>query len=209
MSDLAMTLKQRWLDQMNALGQSPNEPVIDKLLAAYAEPHRRYHGLTHLEYIFAEIDRMAGEFREPGRVWLAAWFHDAIYNTKAKDNEVRSARLAHEELAGLALADGLVDRVTALIEATASHQDGGSDHDDDLFLDIDFSILGAPPEIYDRYAEGVREEYGWAPGLLYRQGRRAFLKSARKAPRIFLTDHYESRLGDQARENMRRELELL
>lgn len=190
---------------MRQLGWQPGQTEIDGIIAAYCEPHRHYHTLSHLAYIFDALDEIAHELGEPERCWMAAWYHDIVYDTHAKDNEARSADRAATDLPRLGAGAGLTERVCDLIRATASHQSGGSDTDDALFLDIDFSILGAPPEAYDAYAAGVREEYGWAPGLLYRQGRRAFLKSAQAAKRTFLTDRFENELGARARENMRRE----
>ncbi|WP_339335402.1 hypothetical protein [uncultured Maricaulis sp.] len=205
MSDLSHTLKERWHAQMNQLGWKAGNTEITGILAAYSKPHRRYHGLSHLTYIFDRLDALVDALTEPARAWMAAWYHDILYDTHRKDNEDRSADRASAELPGLGADPDLVGRVDALIRATASHQDGGQDEDDALFLDVDYSILGAPSDVYDRYAAGVREEYGWAPGLLYRQGRRAFLKDAQAADRTFLTDRFETELGDKARANMRRE----
>lgn len=190
---------------MQRLGWHAGAREIDGIVAAYSEPHRHYHNLSHLTWIFDALDAVAADLEEPERCWMAAWYHDIVYNTRAKDNEARSAARAAAELPRLGAEAGLVERVCDLIRATADHQAGGRDGDDALFLDIDFSILGAPADIYDAYAAGVRQEYGWAPGPLYRQGRRAFLKSAQTASRTFLTDRFESELGVPARDNMRRE----
>ncbi|WP_417496402.1 N-methyl-D-aspartate receptor NMDAR2C subunit [Maricaulis sp.] len=205
MSDLASALRTRWAAQMKRLGWADGQAAIDGIILAYSEPHRRYHGLSHLAYIFTALDRHEASLTEPARCWMAAWYHDIIYNPRAKDNEAQSADRAVAELPGLGADTALVDRIAGLIRATANHQSGGSDFDDALFLDIDFSILGAPDAIYDAYTRGIREEYSWAPGLLYRQGRRAFLKPAQAAARTFLTDLFEDRIGEQARANMRRE----
>lgn len=205
MPDLSHALKERWHAQMIELGWRPGDTEIAGILSAYSEPHRRYHGLAHLIYIFDQLDSLHDTLTEPARVWMAAWYHDIVYDTHRKDNEARSADRASIALPGLGADSDLVERVDALIRATASHQDGGQDGDDALFLDVDYSILGAPDDVYDRYAEGVRDEYGWAPGLLYRQGRRAFLKDAQAAERTFLTDQFETEFGEKARANMRRE----
>jgi len=205
MCEMEDRLKARWDLQMNALGWQSGEAEIAGILAAYGEPHRAYHGLSHLIYIFDALDGLGDHVTDTARVWMAAWYHDIIYDTQRKDNEDRSADRASSELPGLGASADLAGRVASLIKATANHQEGGQDEDDNIFLDVDFSILGAPPEIYDRYAEGVRTEYRWAPGLLYRNGRRAFLKTAQAAERTFLTDRFEAELGTRARANMRRE----
>lgn len=206
MAELAETLAERWRAQMSSLGLSANESLLQRLLEAHAEPHRRYHGLGHLQALFTLHDAHHQSLVEPARVWMAIWFHDVIYDTQAADNEAQSAALAERELTAIGLDPDLVARICALIRCTANHLDGGSDTDDDLFLDMDFSILGAPAEIYDRYADDVRTEYGWVPEDLYRQGRGDFLRTAKDRDRMFLTDLFERQYAGQARENMRREL---
>ena len=42
---------------------------------------------------------------------LAAWYHDAVYDPKAKDNEARSAELAERELGALGLPAQVVKHV--------------------------------------------------------------------------------------------------
>lgn len=206
MSDLIDELKQRWQTLLGEMNLSEDGHVFDQVVTAYSEKHRHYHTLAHVLALLREIDRVEDQFSEPERARLAAWFHDIVYNTRGSSNERDSADIARRELTEMGADAGLIDRVADLIVATADHQGGGADRDDSLFLDIDFSILGAEPADYDRYAEAIRREYKWAPGPLYRQGRRKFLKSAAEQARTFLTDVYEDRLGEQARANMRREL---
>ena len=205
MPDLETQLRRRWSDQMQQLGWNAGQSQIDGIISAYSEPQRHYHDLSHLAYIFRELDVLQPHLEAPERCWMAAWYHDIIYDPRGSDNEALSAERAVVELPALGASDALVGQVRQLILATADHQSGGHDEDDALFLDVDFSILGAPPDIYDDYAAKVRQEYIWAPGLLYRQGRRKFLKSAQSTSRTFLTDRFESAIGEQARENMRRE----
>ncbi|RVD62485.1 hypothetical protein EN750_21345, partial [Mesorhizobium sp. M7A.F.Ca.ET.027.03.2.1] len=73
-----------------------NEPLIDdalksELLALYRAPGRHYHNLSHIEAMLA----LAGDCREllgdPQAIEAAIWFHDAVYDSKAKDNEAQSA----------------------------------------------------------------------------------------------------------------------
>jgi len=97
-------------------------------------------------------------------------------------------------------------RVNRLIRATAKHQDGGFDIDDALFLDADFSILGAPAEIYDGYVLAIRKEYRFVPKAVFSSGRAEFLRNALEQDRIFHTDYFEHKYGRPARENMKREL---
>src|SRR5688500_16502778 len=81
--------------------------------------------------------------QEPGEVYTAILFHDAVYVPGAKDNESRSAAWARHAIANYRLAAN-PDRVAELINLTAQH--GKLEHahgDAALFLDADLSILGS------------------------------------------------------------------
>src|SRR5687767_3464338 len=86
--------KERW----DTLWQSAHATVspgwYEKLTAAYAEPHRHYHNQQHIAECLAEFDQARHLARDPVAVELALWFHDAVYDPKAADNEEQSAALA-------------------------------------------------------------------------------------------------------------------
>lgn len=181
-----------------------------RLKRAYAGPLRAYHTTGHIAFLLAEIDRRRDLIGEPLRLRLAAFFHDFIYRTWRKDNEARSADAAGIALAQLGAPEALADRVRRLILWTAGHAPlAEADQDDLLFLDMDLSILGAAPEVYQTYARGVRREYFHVPERLYRSGRSAFLEVMIARPRLFNTDLYEAELGVRAKANMVREVEAL
>ncbi|MGJ3232243.1 MAG: HD domain-containing protein [Oceanicaulis sp.] len=210
MSARARLVEQWALHAAEAGLDDPRSRIGRRVIAKYAAPWRRYHGLGHLAFLFGEIERLRGEIADRDRLRFAAWFHDAIYVSWRKDNEARSAAWAQRALAAMGASDRLQSKTAALIEATADHAGAAlADLDDALFLDMDMAILGAPPESYDRYARQVRFEYAFAPGPLYRKGRSAFLKAQLARERIFHTAQYERERGDQARANMARELDRL
>ena len=73
--------------------------IRDRLLAAYGDPWRSYHDLRHLAEVLDHVDLLARTADDVDRtVVLAAWFHDAVYEGTASDEE-RSAVLAERELA--------------------------------------------------------------------------------------------------------------
>ena len=190
-----------------------DEPLRQELSALYRAEGRHYHNLAHIEAMLA----LAGDYRaqlgDPEAVEAAIWFHDAIYDSKAKDNEARSAALAEKELAGRTDAERL-DRIGAMILATATHQsprfdDDSATRDASLFLDMDLSILGAAPDAFDAYEHAVRTEYDWVEEPMWRAGRGAVLKDFLARPRIFLTEEFRQRFEPQARLNIARSLEAL
>ncbi|MBZ9676901.1 hypothetical protein [Mesorhizobium sp. ES1-1] len=195
-----------------------NEPLMDDALkgavsSLYRAEGRHYHNLAHVEAMLA----LAADYREllsdPEAVEAAIWFHDAIYDSKAKDNETQSADLARRELSGRADAARL-DRVMAMIAATVTHdlphfEDAAATRDAAFFLDMDLSILGAAPNAFDAYEQAVRREYGWVEEPMWRAGRGAVLRNFLGRPHIFHTEEFRQRFGPPARLNLLRSLERL
>ena len=195
-----------------------NEPLIDQelkneLAALYQAADRHYHGLAHIEAMLA----LAAEYRhllhDPEAVEAAIWFHDAIYDSRAKDNEAKSAELAEKRLAGRVGPHRLA-RVAAMISATATHQlppfrDENALDDAALLLDMDLATLGAEPAVFDAYEKAVRREYGWVEEPMWRAGRSAVLQNFIARPHIFNTQIFRDRFEARARENLDRSLRAL
>ncbi len=189
------TLLERWRalagDGADALGQ--------KLLAAYAEPQRRYHDQSHIEWLLDEAERRADQIADAAFVGYAIWFHDGIYQPGMPDNETRSAAWTR---AALADKGALAERVAHVIEMTKNHAVGDASGDEALFLDMDVAILGTIFEVYHQYAANIRAEYPHVPDATFAAGRGAFLDGQLANTRIFRTDFYEREFGQQARANM-------
>ena len=185
--------------------------VTDGLRVRYAEPHRAYHGQAHVDAMLAGLQRAEGAFANARAAELAVWFHDAIYDPAALDNEARSASLMLDQLIGLA-DPALLQRAAIMIRATVSHAvPSGLEpdlvRDTALFLDLDLAVLGADPATYDAYERGIAAEYRPVHGeAKFRAGRQAFLKGLMTRPRLFITDEAHARLNGPARANISRAL---
>ena len=184
-------------------------PVFDRLVAAYSEPHRHYHTLEHLTEMFKVAGKLGDIATDPTAVHLAIWFHDAVYDPKAKDNEARSAEMAVDQLRSLHLSDETLYRVGRLIRATAHTPLDDIDADTAVLLDADLAILSADPKRYARYAADVRKEYAWVPEDAYREGRAAVLTGFLDRPRIYRTERMCAAAEDAARANLGAEIESL
>lgn len=195
-----------------------NEPLIDgalknELTALYQAGDRHYHDLAHVEAMLALAEECRRLLHDPDAVEAAIWFHDAVYDSRAKDNEAKSAALAEQKLSGRISSERL-SRIVSMIDATATHQlpqldDEKATSDAALFLDMDLAILGAEPGAFDAYEKAVRREYGWVEEPMWRAGRAAVLKSFLARPHIFHTELFRRRFEAQARKNLARSLQAL
>jgi predicted metal-dependent HD superfamily phosphohydrolase len=164
-------------------GDSPEAQwLLESLLARHREPHRHYHGIAHVAWVVRHVEQLARS--EPvddlDAVIAAAFFHDAVYDPTATDNEPASARLAERELAELGWAPQRCRAVAAMVEATAEHLGPGdrdTDHDTAVLLDADLAVLGSEPAAYQAYAAGVRAEYAHVAPEEWRAGRRRVLQA--------------------------------
>jgi predicted metal-dependent HD superfamily phosphohydrolase len=159
--------------------------------------------------LFRIGDSVKASIRDHDGLKFAIWFHDAIYRTRRKDNEERSAELASQSLQQLGVPVETKDLVCGMILATKDHLAAGSSDDLKLFLDLDLSILGSDGEVYQRYSEAIRREYWWVPSSVYREGRRAVLASFLNRESIYYTEEISRRYEQQARRNIEHEIDSL
>jgi predicted metal-dependent HD superfamily phosphohydrolase len=196
-------------DWMRQLSGGTASVVIEEagrgLLRRWSEPHRRYHDVTHLSAVLSTLDELAA----PVEVRLAAWYHDAVYDPRARDNEERSARLAVEELTRLGLGDDPAGEVARLVRLTTGHDPEDGDVNGALLCDADLAVLARPAPEYDRYAAAIREEYAHVPDEAFRAGRAAVLRHLLDLPALYRTPHLRERWEQPARANLRRELDAL
>jgi predicted metal-dependent HD superfamily phosphohydrolase len=180
-----------------------------RLLAAYGDPRRRYHDLHHLADVLSNVDTLAAVATDPEAVRLAAWFHDAVYDVTAGDNEERSAVLAEHELAQLRVPDAVVEEVARLVRLTATHDPEPDDRDGAVLCDADLAVLGRDRDGYAAYANAVRQEYAHVPDELFRAGRAAILRALLDQPTLFKTAEAIDRWEQPARRNVTAEIALL
>lgn len=194
-------VRRAWDEACWALGIAARQDMLAAIVARWAEPHRHYHGLSHLEALLAGFEAHRTLATRPGEVLAALFFHDAVYDPRRDDNEAASAALAREVLAG-AQPEAL-DRIAAMILATRTH-DARQVDDGALVLDLDLSILGALPEVYDAYERAIREEYAFVPDAAFRAARRALLERLLARPRLYTHEALRAALEAAARSNLTR-----
>ena len=204
------SMQKGWVRVLEKYRVAPADayPVFDVLVAAYTSPDRHYHNLEHLAEVFKVVERLSGGVEDPNALHLAVWFHDAVYDSRAKDNERRSGDLAVDLLGPIGVPSSAIERIVNMIWATAHIADGHppAGRDTQVLLDADLAILGASEVRYARYAADIRKEYAWVPEADYRKGRASVLERFLAAPRIYHTPIMFEEGEQQARRNLREEL---
>lgn len=184
------------------------------LLARWQEPHRHYHGTTHLAEVLAAVDTLCAAENVPvdSRVvaTLAAWFHDAVYAVApASGNEAESASLAASQLARLGVDPATTSRVVAVVLDTQSHElspQAARDPARVVVHDADLWVLGAPVARFDEYCTQVRREYAQVPAATYARERSVVLRPFLVREHVYRTPFARSAWEPAARENLAREL---
>jgi len=198
-----------WRRAWQGLGATGDGLALrDALLEAWSGPPRHYHTLRHLHDCLALFETVLDAAQHAGEVEIALWFHDAIYDPRAPDNEQRSADWAAQALTGAGVDAAAVARVHALVMATR-HAVEPEGQDQQLLVDIDLAILGAGRERFDEYEVEVREEYAWVPGPVFRHKRRQILAGFLARGRIYSTPVFAQRFEAAARDNLARALAAL
>jgi predicted metal-dependent HD superfamily phosphohydrolase len=198
-------LRQRFLGALAMAGAlRSGSALFGELLARYGEDHRRYHTLAHVDACFGFFDWYRGLAQHPERVELALWFHDAVYDPRASDNEQQSALLARERLGELGLQPEAIEDIASHVLATARHRGGAPDTD--LTVDLDLGILGARVPAFARFEREIREEYAHVPEHAFAIGRRAVLTGFLARPRIYRVAAVREELEARARLNLERRI---
>lgn len=193
-------LFQRSIDTIQATGA-----YLD-LLSRYEEPHRKYHTLTHIGQCLEELGAFARDqnLSQEETKWfeIAIWFHDAVYDIGADDNEKRSAELMFKYIESRELVD-LVMATEHLGLADPPEHPAAQ-----ILISIDLSILGKDWETYDRYRAQIRQEYTIYTLEDFQEGRRAVLERLLAKP-IYPHPWFSAKYEVQARKNISYELQLL
>lgn len=201
--------KTKWIEFWQKLGVKNNPaPYFAELEARYSEPHRAYHNLAHVVDCLKEFESAKNLAHDPTAVEMAIWYHDSVYDPRAKDNEEQSAGLAAKVGSDIGLPGPLNQRVDNLILATKKH-DASLDQDAAVIVDVDLSILGREPQRFDEYENQIRQEYGWVSDEAFIAGRTAVLESFLSRKNIYSTEMFQSKYERQARENLKRSISKL
>jgi predicted metal-dependent HD superfamily phosphohydrolase len=183
------------------------------LCARYAEPHRRYHGTAHVQAVSQDAAILAAELGLPATeravLTIAVGAHDVVYDGRHGDDERRSASWARDWLTRAGVGEAHVARVEGLVLATMTHSASLDDLTAWVLLDADLAILGADPQVYERYRLAVREEYAALDEPAWRAGRAEVMSGLLARDPLYRTSAARPRWEAMARANIARELDSL
>jgi predicted metal-dependent HD superfamily phosphohydrolase len=195
-------LRRKWHELLGIWAVTPvlADRMFEDVCRHYTEAGRFYHTVDHIRAMLETVASLASSARNLHAVKLAVWLHDVIYDSRALDNELRSAEFAEQLCEKASIPEG--PAVAALILKTRSHETG-DDPNARVLIDADLAILGTSESDYLAYAQRIRQEYAWVPEPEYRHGRRQVLERFLMRSRIF---HLLTQLEEPARRNVAAEM---
>lgn len=199
---------QRWQLLCADLGVHADSTVYRQVVRAWGGRSRHYHALAHLEACLRELENVRSQAQDPAEVEFALWFHDAIYRTYRRDNEERSGAWAQDALLKLG---GAPDKAARVLRYVLATKHGHSNHEGDaaFVVDIDLSILGEEPALYDEFERSIRREYWWVPLKRFARARIDVLNGFLVRNEIYRTPFYFERYEKKARQNINRAIKQL
>lgn len=211
-------LSKKWSDlwQRLGVGSASSASFGEMLVKAYNEPSRFYHNQVHLEDVLAKLDFAKTALEKSGEVAhlsppdkqrmydvieLSLWYHDAVYDATAKDNEAKSRDLFLSHARTLGLGGDIQKEVADLIDLTAHHKDAKT-LPERIMTDCDLAILGAPDAEFKNYDTNIRREYAHIPATIFNPRRVLVLGGFLNQPGIFKTKAFQDAFEEQARSNL-------
>lgn len=203
-------LLQNWseLTKNFDINQTATKKTFNQIVEAYSTPNRYYHNLEHIYNVLKVIQTLESETKyfETKTVEFAAWFHDIVYNTKAKDNEEKSAEYAGKIFLSLSIPSIVIKNVKKLILQTKNHYASINDLDAQILLDADLAILGSNPDEYIKYTQAIRLEYIWVPETEYFAARKQILENFLQRDNIYFTQFMQQTKEKIAQNNLETEI---
>ncbi len=193
-----------WKNLCDSLGVGYNLEVFELLDKQYSNPSRFYHGWNHIADCLKNLDEVRDSipFKVP-TTECAIFFHDAIYDSRRKDNEIESAALSSLYLVKMGVGDYMfTENVASFIKASTHRYLSGPTSEMNLFLDIDLASLGYPLETFKHNTSEIRQEHDWVPTDVFIKERTKMLESFLKRPTIYYTDFFRDKYETQARLNL-------
>lgn len=185
---------------------------LQDLKSRYEGNDRVYHGHRHIDSVCKRIDELldkipADPYLPVNHIYIAAFYHDAVYVPGFEWNEQLSADMAldHLDLLGSPWKWD-TDYIDGLILTTKDHKPVTGLIGCEILIDADLYELGT--DKYKVNGQKVRSEYRVYSDKEFNEGRKKFLESFLARDKIFNLPGQED-LELNARKNMQEELDQL
>ncbi|RUT69281.1 hypothetical protein D0817_17435 [Flavobacterium cupreum] len=203
-----MSLKQKFRELLANIGfeEKEIERNWSDLEKAYSGKSRHYHNLTHIRDMVECFEMYLDQLQFPNEVLFAVFYHDYIYKSSKKDNELKSAEFALSILPeNISFDKQFVFDAICATQLHAHH----TIEDINWLIDFDLKILARDWDAYQIYFEQIRKEYRIYPDFLYKPGRAKALKHFLENDFIYQTDEFRKLYEEKARLNIEKEIKLL
>ncbi|KYQ83385.1 metal-dependent hydrolase [Acinetobacter sp. NRRL B-65365] len=206
MQQYLAVLEKSWFELHQYYHFSEPQKIFNKLIAAYSEKQRAYHTVQHLYECLVLLESIRANLNDANAVALALWFHDAVYDPQAKDNELKSAELFEQYVAHNLSAD-VFQKIKRWIVATQKHA-STDELDLQFLLDIDLGILAASPARFEEYEQQIQKEYAWVDSGIYSIKRKEVLAHFYQAEPLYQTEYFQQNFEQRAKQNLNRILNI-
>ena len=178
--------------------------IADNVKFLYTLPKRYYHTWDHVKDCLKELE-IVPNLNDLQKILIKAaiYYHDCIHGS-----ELKSAQTAYIHLKALGINYHIIDTVYDLIMFT-KHNRYAKSYISQVTMDIDLSIFGKEPEIFNQYEENIRKEYSQFSNYEYNEGRSEILNKFYHRAYIYHSEFFHDLYEEKARRNIRNLLKKL
>ena len=206
MQQYLAVLEKSWFELHQHYQFSEPQKLFNKLVVAYSEKQRAYHTVQHLYECLSLLESVRSYLNDVNAVVLALWFHDAVYDPQAKDNELKSSELFEQYLAQ-DLSIGITQKIKRWILATQKHE-ATNELDLQFLLDIDLAILAASSDRFAEYERQIQKEYAWVDPEIYSIKRKEVVAHFYQTEPLYQTEYFQKSFEQKAKQNLKRILNI-
>lgn len=188
------------------------EYISDDIICTYNLSERGYHGVKHILDMLMNFDDFmahagcSDRIKKNNEFVFAILMHDYV-NGNENDIEL-SINKSKQFLCKTSLQYDC-RYVEKLIRATDYKNCLNPDFEQGVMQDLDLTIFGSPPEIYDEYSNKIRIQYKKYPDTIFNPRRIEILNKFLNKTYIFNTKYYRDKYEKIARDNLTREIRKL
>ena len=134
------------------------------VINAYNEPHRFYHTLEHIEDVLKQLNNV--DLLKHDELFLAAVFHDIIYNPQSNTNEEDSAEFFIKSAHSSSLTGEQKEHIKQLILDTKYHKPSAQFSEE--FIKADLAILNSTFDKLIKYEKQIFKEFQFVDYKTYK-----------------------------------------